>query len=158
MVREARRLLYWAWIARDMGHDVTVHLSGTGRSQAKLLSYPFHQFALDGMPKITGTAMGETCDLYVCSNLRFAASQHLAPRYHRLILMRESFPKPADVKWCHHAHVVIGPVWRREDFTDYETRCPQLDAPEYLRACGRGCCRRRGRRTMTRCNFCRSRS
>jgi len=112
--RKTRRLIYLAKIAQNLGHEVTIQES---RGQTR---YDFCDLA-DDIPR--GGGKGE--DVFICSHKLLDHERSLVPKGAKVIAFKESLSILDDVRLASRADLIVGYVWRPQDWTFRKVKVPR---------------------------------
>lgn len=137
-LRKTRRMVYVAWILRDLGHQVLFHKPhGFNWSRWRTHEmYPFTRL-LDDVPKVVEPLESVKVDAYFCSSHTAVAEPGTLPDGVPVVAWKETLDYTRDAQMAPRVAVSVNYVWRRQDWTESETadhRRRPPDSPGYLAA------------------------
>jgi hypothetical protein len=89
--RKTRRLVYLAWIARDMGHEVKIHLPSSPRVRSLRNSEGRYEFVdiVDDLPVVDNARDLPADAVYLCSSGQALVSENELPKRAKVVIFKE---------------------------------------------------------------------
>lgn len=122
--RKTRRLIYLAWIARDLGHEVKLHLPfgqrvrGMGNSQGR---YEFTRI-VDDVPQIDAVLDLPADAVYLCSSGEALVNENLLPRRAKVVIFKEYLSTTHEIHLTEMCDLLVAYVRLVTDFSVTEKR------------------------------------